>query len=91
MFDKEIEDSFKYKVLEHNSIDYLGSKIMGEKIERVDKSKAFICWIWFDGNPKNFKDLNFLNVGECHNGDQFTSIGQAINQAKDIVNFKVKL
>lgn len=30
-----------------------------------------------------------LNLGECNNGSKFTSVNQAINQAKQIVDFVI--
>lgn len=49
-----------------------------------EKAKKISCVI------NNDRDEFWINLGECNNGDKFTSIGQAINQAKNFIWFTKK-
>ena len=56
-------------------------KILDNNKKWVEK-KEVICHLYKNGS------LNQpLNLGECNDGGRFTSVNQAINQAKEIVNF----
>lgn len=53
-----------------------------EKKKKWVEKKEVICHLYRNGS------LNQpLNLGECNDGGRFTSVNQAINQAKEIVNF----
>jgi hypothetical protein len=69
---------------------YLGCKILSwrDKWEEynvvkdkwVNKSQVF-CYLYRLGSK-----YQPINLGECNDGSKFTSVNQAINQAKDYVN-----
>ena len=53
-----------------------------EKKDKWIEKKVVMCCLYRNGS-KNQP----LNLGECNDGGKFTSINQAINQAKIIVDF----
>lgn len=70
--------------------EYLGSKIIAwrlffekwnDKKNIWEEKKEVYCHLY---SP----DIKYqpLNLGECNDGGKFTSVNQAINQAKGIVN-----
>ena len=70
--------------------EYLGSKIIAwrlyfdqwnEKKNLWEEKKEVYCHLY---SP----EIKYqpLNLGECNNGDKFSSVNQAVNQAKGIVN-----
>ena len=70
---------------------YLGSRIIAwrEKWEEYNKDKGkwdkksqVCCHLYRVGSK-----WQPLNLGECNDGSKFTSVNQAINQAKDFVNY----
>lgn len=69
--------------------DYYGNKIVAleyhweecnEKNDKWENKKAFGCSLLRVGKKES------LNLCECNDGDKFTSINQAVNQAKEFVN-----
>ena len=70
--------------------EYLGSKIIAlrlyfeewnDKKNIWEQKKEVYCHLY----SPNIK-YQPLNLGECNNGDKFSSVNQAVNQAKGIVN-----
>ena len=49
-----------------------------EKKEKWNKKSQIVC---------HLKRKNFLNLGECNDGSPFTSVNQAVNQAKSLCNY----
>ena len=47
----------------------------------MDRKKDVVCHLYRNGS----KNQPF-NLGECNDGGRFTSVNQAINQAKSIVD-----
>lgn len=79
-----------YEKVEEKTEIYLGDKIVSwrDKWEEFDdnknrwnrKSKVY-CHIY-----RQKSKWKPLNLGECNNGDSFTAVNQAINQAKEYIN-----
>jgi hypothetical protein len=63
---------------EEKELTYKNSKIIAYKLE----DKSISCFIYRDGS--NWQPLN---LGECNNGSKFTAVNQAINQAKQYIDF----
>ena len=53
-----------------------------EKKDKWTEKKDVICHLYRNGS----KNQPF-NLGECNDGGRFTSVNQAINQAKGIVDY----
>jgi hypothetical protein len=69
---------------------YLGSKIyaftwiweeFNKKKDKWENKKQVMCNLYRLGSNNQP-----LNLGECNNGDKFTSVNQAINQAKGFID-----
>ena len=52
-----------------------------EKKDKWVEKKEVVCHLFRNGSK-----YQPLNLGECNDGSRFTSVNQAINQAKEIVN-----
>jgi hypothetical protein len=59
-------------------IIYKDSKIVSYKLE----DKSISCYIYRKGSK-----WQPLNLGECNDGKKLTDINQAINQAKQYIDF----
>lgn len=84
-----MERNFRKEDLKEET--YSNSKIISWRnvYEEYDKNKDkwierkdVVCHLYRNGS-KNKP----LNLEECNNGSKFTSVNQAINQAKQIVDF----
>lgn len=79
-----------FKEVEEKEEMYLGNKIIAwrnkweeyneKKDKWVNKSQVY-CFLYMRGSK-----WQPLNLGECNDGSKFTSVNQAVNQAKDFVN-----
>ena len=63
---------------EEKELTYKDSKIISYRLE--DKSIA--CYIY-----RPTSKWQPLNLGECNNGSKFTAVNQAINQAKQYIDY----
>jgi hypothetical protein len=80
-----------FRIEDRKEETYSNSKIVAWKnvYEEYDETKnklvekkEFICHLFRNGS-KNQP----LNLGQCNNGNSFNSVNQAINQAKEIINY----
>lgn len=53
-----------------------------EKKDKWIEKKDIICYLY-----RNKSKNQPLNLGECNDGRKFTSVNQAINQAKQIIDY----
>lgn len=63
---------------EERELIYKNSKIIAYKLE----NKYICCHIYRDNSK-----WQPLNLGECNNGSKFTAVNQAINQAKQYIDY----
>lgn len=76
---------------DEKEIEYFGSKIHAYKLVYNDfdfkknkdvEVKQIQCYIY-----RGWKNNQLLNLVECNDGSKFTSVNQAINQAKQYIEF----
>jgi hypothetical protein len=65
------------EITEYKEVHYSRSRIVAWKV-----NKHIVCHLYRNG-CKNQP----LNLGECNDGSPFTSVNQAINQAKQIIDY----
>lgn len=59
-------------------IEYLNNKIISYKLE----NKEIVCLIYRKGSK-----WQPLNLGQCNDGKKLTDVNQAINQAKQYIEY----
>lgn len=63
---------------EEKELTYKDSKIISYRLE----DKSIVCYIY-----RSTSKWQPLNLGECNNGSKFTAVNQAINQAKQYIDY----
>ena len=78
---KDQEETIKYK---HGLIKAHRNnwEEFNHKKEKWENKKQIICTLQRD---------KFLNLGECNDGSPFSAVSQAINQAKELIDYELDL
>ena len=77
----DLLNQIKEANLEYSKLNFENRTIIAFKDSDIDRRIfCFIFPIGEEGPASKIKD--FINLGECNDGGKFTSVGQAVNQAK---------